>query len=65
MMPHIFEPYVTSKPHGTGLGLAIVKKIIEEHKGSIKVENIGSSENDTLGARVTISLPIFSTTAEV
>jgi len=26
MMAHIFEPYVTSKPHGTGLGLAIVKK---------------------------------------
>ncbi|HYN53765.1 MAG TPA: hypothetical protein VES38_03590, partial [Methylotenera sp.] len=26
-------------PHGTGLGLAIVKKIIDEHKGSIKIEN--------------------------
>ncbi len=39
MMPHAFEPYMTTKSHGTGLGLAIVKKIIEEHKGSIKIEN--------------------------
>lgn len=65
MMQHIFEPYVTSKPHGTGLGLAIVRKIIEEHKGSIKVENTGSTENDSLGAIVTISIPLLSPTAEV
>ncbi|WP_367025389.1 ATP-binding protein [Methylococcus sp. ANG] len=35
----IFEPYVTTKTKGTGLGLAIVKKIIEEHGGTIRVEN--------------------------
>jgi len=65
MMLHIFEPYVTSKPHGTGLGLAIVKKIIEEHKGSIEVENIGDAENDTRGAKVTISLPVYKAAAEI
>ncbi|MEZ5447858.1 MAG: ATP-binding protein [Thiolinea sp.] len=26
LLPHLFEPYVTSKHKGTGLGLAIVKK---------------------------------------
>lgn len=61
MMPHAFEPYVTTKPHGTGLGLAIVKKIIEEHKGSIKIENVISNNLDTkkAGAVVTISIPLL------
>ena len=48
-----FEPYVTSKSHGTGLGLAIVKKIIEEHEGTIAVENIKNG-----GAYINIQLPI-------
>ncbi len=39
MLARVFEPYVTTKRHGTGLGLAIVKKIVEEHKGSIRIEN--------------------------
>jgi nitrogen fixation/metabolism regulation signal transduction histidine kinase len=59
MMPHIFEPYMTSKPHGTGLGLAIVKKIIDEHRGSIKIENVSSNDGIALGATVTISIPLF------
>ncbi|NOU25763.1 MAG: HAMP domain-containing protein [Methylotenera sp.] len=66
MMLHAFEPYMTSKPHGTGLGLAIVKKIIEEHKGSIKIENVQNSgeavsagnEKNT-GAIVTIHIPLL------
>jgi nitrogen fixation/metabolism regulation signal transduction histidine kinase len=48
----MFEPYVTSKPKGTGLGLPVVKKIVEEHHGSIAVEN-----PETGGARVCVSLP--------
>jgi two-component system sensor histidine kinase PilS (NtrC family) len=35
----IFEPFFTTKENGTGLGLSIVHKIIENHKGSIKVES--------------------------
>jgi nitrogen fixation/metabolism regulation signal transduction histidine kinase len=46
MLLHVFEPYMTTKPHGTGLGLAIVKKIIEEHKGVIKVENVSNSASE-------------------
>lgn len=53
ILSHAFEPYMTTKRHGTGLGLAIVRKIIEEHKGSIKVENL-----ETGGAAVLITIPI-------
>jgi nitrogen fixation/metabolism regulation signal transduction histidine kinase len=50
---------MTSKPHGTGLGLAIVKKIIDEHRGGIKIENVSSHDGVALGAAVTISIPLF------
>ena len=49
---HAFEPYVTTKPKGTGLGLPIVKKIIEEHRGTIQIENIQPH-----GACIAITLP--------
>lgn len=38
-LPHIFDPYFTTKPSGTGLGLAIVHKIIEAHHGKVRVES--------------------------
>lgn len=59
MPPHvrdkIFEPFFTTKPvgKGTGLGLSIVYTIIENHKGTIRVE----SEAD-VGTSFVISLPI-------
>ena len=59
----IFEPYATNKPKGTGLGLAIVKKIIDEHRGKIKVESISVAESQTNneiehGTTFLISLPV-------
>jgi nitrogen fixation/metabolism regulation signal transduction histidine kinase len=48
-----FEPYVTTKPKGSGLGLAIVKKIIDEHQGTISIEN-----RRPRGAAVLIALPL-------
>jgi len=53
LMARIFEPYVTSKPRGTGLGLAIVKKIVDEHQGSVAIENRPSR-----GASVSVFLPL-------
>ena len=38
-LPHLFDPYFTTKTSGTGLGLAIVHKIIESHKGEIQVKS--------------------------
>jgi nitrogen fixation/metabolism regulation signal transduction histidine kinase len=53
LMVRAFEPYVTTKRHGTGLGLAIVKKIVEEHQGTIKIENLPEG-----GASISLSLPV-------
>ncbi len=36
-LQHIFDPFFTTKGKGTGLGLAICHRIIEAHKGEIKV----------------------------
>ncbi len=46
-----FEPYVTTKAKGTGLGLAIVKKIVDEHRGEIRLGNRQDG-----GAEVTVRL---------
>ena len=40
----LFLPYFSTKKRGTGLGLAIVSRIIEEHHGSIRVEENGPWE---------------------
>ncbi len=47
------EPYVTHKPKGTGLGLAIVKKIMEDHGGSLILDD----RHDGPGAIATLVLP--------
>lgn len=49
----IFQPFVTTKPKGLGLGLAIVHRIVEEHKGTIKVHTKLQK-----GTIFTISLPL-------
>lgn len=54
LLARAFEPYRTTKPKGTGLGLAIVKKIVEEHGGSIVIENVAAS-----GTRVSVTLPLL------
>ena len=37
--PHLFEPFVSSKPTGKGLGLALVAKIVGDHGGLIEVDS--------------------------
>jgi len=49
----LFLPYFSTKKRGTGLGLAIVRRIMEDHHGSIRVE-----ENQPLGARFVMELPV-------
>jgi two-component system nitrogen regulation sensor histidine kinase NtrY len=53
----LFLPYFSTKQRGTGLGLAIVSRIVEDHRGSIRVE-----ENEPVGSRFVIELPVVAET---
>ena len=52
------EPYVTTRAKGTGLGLAIVRKIVEDHGGEIRLEDVGEGD----GAVVTLTFPLIQKT---
>jgi two-component system, NtrC family, nitrogen regulation sensor histidine kinase NtrY len=67
------EPYVTHKPKGTGLGLAIVKKIMEDHGGSVTLDDRSSHIGEggvgreagacVSGTVATLELPMVQTPA--
>jgi two-component system, NtrC family, sensor histidine kinase HydH len=48
----IFNPFFTTKKDGVGLGLAVVAKIVDDHRGSIKLE-----DDSRPGAHFRIFLP--------
>ncbi|MFM2090283.1 MAG: sensor protein FixL [Planctomycetota bacterium] len=49
---HLFQPFVSGKEHGTGLGLAIVRRLVELHRGTVKV-----SSDPAQGVSFAIELP--------
>ncbi len=64
VLPHIFDPYFTTKDRpdetgkgGTGIGLAICKKIIDRHRGKIRVESSPGK-----GTAFVIRIPLATTT---
>ena len=55
----LFEPYVTTREKGTGLGLPIVKKILEEHGGSLHLEDADPFDGAShVGAKAVITIPV-------
>ena len=53
-LPHVFEPFYTTKPvgEGSGLGLAVVQAIVEEQGGRVEVQS-----DPGVGTRFTVYLP--------
>lgn len=54
----IFNPFVTTKETGVGLGLSIVSKIVDEHRGSIRIDTSSGQ-----GACFVIFFPVEQSSA--
>ncbi len=51
-LPHIFEPFASTKSQRSGIGLALVHRIVRDHRGDIEVRSV-----DGQGTMFTITLP--------
>lgn len=49
----VFEPFYTTKSNGLGLGMPFAKRVIEQHRGSIRVKS-----RPGVGTEVEIELPV-------
>jgi two-component system, NtrC family, nitrogen regulation sensor histidine kinase GlnL len=58
LVPHLFDPFVTTKRTGTGMGLALVAKIIGDHGGTVECE---SGDGRTIFRTM---LPLFEVPAD-
>jgi two-component system NtrC family sensor kinase len=54
-LPHIFEPFITTKEFGLGLGLSICYGIVQKHGGQITVDSQPGQ-----GTSFTIWLPVLA-----
>jgi signal transduction histidine kinase len=54
-LPHIFDPFYTTKRpgRGTGLGLSICKAVLKEHGGNVEASSVPGA-----GAIFTVTLPL-------
>jgi signal transduction histidine kinase len=54
-LPHLFEPFFTTRAEGTGLGLSVSHTILQRHHGTIRAANLPQGR----GVVFTISLPLI------
>jgi signal transduction histidine kinase len=57
ILDRVFDPFVTTKPRGLGLGLALAHRIVEEHRGALRVASTPGK-----GTAFSCYLPIAPTT---
>jgi PAS domain S-box-containing protein len=58
LLDRVFDPFVTTKPRGLGLGLALAHRIVEEHRGALRVASTPGK-----GTIFSCYLPVAPTTA--
>lgn len=58
------EPYMTTRDKGTGLGLAIVRRIMEEHGGTITLEDAPAVASGGHGASLRLEFPLRDITTD-
>lgn len=51
----VFDPFISTKEEGTGFGLALAMQAVEEHEGTLRLEDEPARE---LGAVFVVELPI-------
>ncbi|MBI3031098.1 MAG: PAS domain S-box protein [Candidatus Rokubacteria bacterium] len=58
-LPHVFEPFFSTKPEGSGIGLALVHRVIQDHGGDIEVRS-----EPGVGTTFTLRLPLAESTRD-
>jgi signal transduction histidine kinase len=53
VLPRLFTPFYTTKPHGSGLGLFIVQRVVHAMGGSVRVHSAAGH-----GAEIVLELPV-------